>query len=352
MLFGGCSPEHTVSLQSAYSVISHIDTVKYEPVLLGINASGEWFLFSGGLEKIKNGTWDNPADCLHAIISPDRKTRGVLIFENNKVRTIRLDAGFPVLHGKNGEDGTIQGLLALAGVPVVGCYTLASALSMDKDKAHKIASATGVLVPRSFTIKYGAGRAACLADGKLYDDCPKQAAILGYPLFVKPIKAGSSYGITKVSNEKELLAAVKLAFQYDDEVIVEENIPGFEIGCAVFGTDDLIVGALDEIELAGGFFDFKEKYTLETSIIHVPARIPAELSEEAKKTAMAIYKALGCSGFARVDMFITPSGRIVFNEVNTIPGFTAHSRYPNMLKAIGMTFEEIVNKLIESTLGI
>jgi len=336
VLFGGCSPEHEVSLQSAYSLVTHIDSAKYEPVLLGINRSGEWFFFSGVPEKIRDDTWDNPNDCVKAVISPDRATHGILIIDSNNVRSIRLDAAFPVLHGKNGEDGTVQGLLELAGIPVVGCKTLAAALCMDKDRAHKIAAAVGVSVPRSFTMKNKA----------VLGDYLEQAEKLGYPLFVKPVKAGSSYGITKVSSGSELPAAVKAAFNYDDEVIVEENIAGFEIGCAVLGNDELVVGELGEIELADGFFDYKEKYMQETYTYHVPARIQAQKTWEIKNTARKIYRALGCTGFARVDVFLTPGGDIIFNEVNTIPGFTAHSHYPHMLKAAGITFEQIVDKAI------
>lgn len=336
VLFGGCSTEYEISLQSAYAVITHLDDNKYDPVLLGITPSGEWLRFSGDPEKIKDNTWSNPIDCVRAIISPSRETHGVLEFGEGEVRQIRLDAAMPVLHGKNGEDGTIQGLLELAGIPIIGCKTLCSALCMDKDKAHKLAHMAGVQIPRSFVLENDLD----------VDSSSTQADILGYPLFVKPVKAGSSVGITKVLNSKELPAAVKLAFEHDDKVIIEESIPGFEVGCAILGNDNLIVGELDEIELADGFFNYKEKYTLETSSIHVPARIPEQKSREIKNTAKIIYKALGCTGFARVDMFLTPAGEIIFNEVNTIPGFTTHSRYPNMLGAVGMTFEQVINTAI------
>lgn len=338
VLFGGCSTEYDISLQSAYAVVTHLDETKYEPVLLGITPSGEWFRFSGEPVKIKENTWYNPSDCARAIISPSRETHGMLEFDTGEIRTIRLDAAMPVLHGKNGEDGTVQGLLELAGIPVVGCSTLCSSLCMDKDKAHKLAYVAGVCVPNSFV----------LGNEMNIEYALEQAKDLDYPLFVKPVKAGSSFGITRVSNRDDLPAAIKLAFAYDDKVIVEENIPGVEIGCAVLGRDDsLIVGELDEIELADSFFDYKEKYTLETSFIHVPARIPADKADKIKETARIIYKAVGCTGFARVDMFLTPSGEIIFNEVNTIPGFTTHSRYPNMLKAIGMTFEQVIDAVIE-----
>jgi len=341
VLFGGCSTEYDISLQSAYAVITHLDINKYDPVLLGITPVGEWFHFSGDPAKIKDNTWCNPFDCVRAIISPSREAHGVLKFEAGEVRTIRLDAAMPVLHGKNGEDGTVQGLLELAGIPIVGCNSLCSALCMDKDKAHKIAHVAGVRIPRSFILEneMDAGTAW------------EQAENIGYPLFVKPVRAGSSFGITKVLNRDELPAAVNLAFGYDDRVIIEENISGFEAGCAVLGNDKLIVGELGEIELADGFFDYKEKYTPETYSFHVPARIPAQKAEEIKDTARTIYRALGCTGFARVDMFLTPSGEIIFNEVNTIPGFTTHSHYPHMLKAIGMTFEQVINTAIGLAVG-
>ena len=174
----------------------------------------------------------------------------------------------------------------------------------------------------------------------------KAAAELGYPLFVKPVRAGSSYGITKVSEEQELFRAVRKAFLYDSRIILEETVEGFEVGCALLGTERPVIGEVDEIELSEGFFDYKEKYTLKTSKIHVPARISAEKAEEIKSTALAVYRALGCTYFARVDMFLTPTGEIYFNEVNTIPGFTSHSRYPNMLKAAGMSFEKVVETLL------
>ncbi|MCL2367607.1 MAG: D-alanine--D-serine ligase VanG [Oscillospiraceae bacterium] len=343
VLFGGCSPEYEVSLKSAYSVITHMDRRKYDPVLLGITRAGEWFHFVGAPQQIVDDTWHNPANCERAIISPSREVGGVLIFGGDgSICSIGLDAAMPVFHGKNGEDGLVQGLLELAGIPIVGCGTLASALCMDKDRAHKIVGATGIRVPRAFTLQ-GAGD---------MERSAAEAEVLGYPLFVKPVKAGSSYGITKVSDKSDLAEAIEIAFRYDDAVILEENIEGFEVGCAVLGQGDhLTVGELDEIELVDGFFDFKEKYTLESSMIHVPARISAQQAVEIKAVAKRIYRALGCSGFARVDVFLTPSGEIVFNEVNTIPGFTPHSRYPNMLKAIGMSFGEVIDRVIALAVG-
>ena len=245
---------------------------------------------------------------------------------------------FPVLHGKNGEDGTVQGLLELADIPVVGCGTLSGALCMDKNKAHVVAAAAGVRVPRALTLRAGEEQGAA----------ERFAGEVGFPLFVKPVKAGSSFGITRVTEMSGLAAALDYALEYDDELIIEEGIEGFEVGCAVMGDETLTVGEVDEIELSGGFFDFQEKYNLITSTNHVPARVDGETAQRIKDTAKVIYRALGCSVLARVDMFLTPAGEIVFNEVNTIPGFTAHSRYPGMMKAAGLPFPKLLTKLIET----
>lgn len=337
VIFGGCSPEYKVSLQSASAVINHMDRSKFTPVLIGITSRGDWYLYKGTTDKITADTWENPSDCTPVAVSPNRTTPQLLIIENNQIKTLPIDAAFPLLHGKNGEDGTIQGLFELAGIPVVGCGILSSALCMDKDRAHRLAAASGVSVPTSWVLKKDMNILTAL----------EPAEKLGYPLFVKPVKAGSSFGITKVTHREKLPDAIQSAFNYDDKVIIEECISGFEVGCAVLGNSVLTVGEIDEIELTDGFFDFTEKYTLHTSAIHVPARISDATSQAIKETAMNIYRALDCRGFARVDMFLTASGEIVFNEVNTIPGFTAHSRFPNMLKAAGLSFERMITEIIE-----
>ena len=337
ILFGGCSPEYSVSLQSAYSVITHIDRKKYTPILIGISNAGDWFKYDGEIEKIPADTWCNEKDCIPVVVSPNRTVHGILTIKNGKIKEMYIDAAFPVLHGKNGEDGTVQGLFELAGIPVVGCGVLSSALCMDKDRAHKLVQAAGISVPQSFVLQNDMDAEIALM----------QAEEIGYPLFVKPVGAGSSYGITKVTERNQLPAALKLAFSYDNKVIIEECISGFEVGCAVLENDGLMVGEVDEIELEKGFFDFTEKYTLKTSSIHVPARISAEEATKIKEMAKLIYKTLDCRGFARVDMFLDDTGRIVFNEVNTIPGFTTHSRFPNMMKAIHIPFEQIISIAID-----
>lgn len=337
VIFGGHSSEYQVSLQSASAILTSIDSEKYNIIPIGITRGGDWFRYYGNYENILKDCWhEDESNCIPVVISPNRGTHGIIEFTPNGNKVTKIHAAFPVLHGKNGEDGTVQGLIELAGIPIIGCDTLSSALCMDKERAHLLVSTAGVSVPRAVVIKdYGTEEKLLVLTQNL-----------SYPLFVKPVRAGSSFGITKIYKEEELRLAVECAFEHDSEVIIEENIDGFEVGCAVLGNDNLIVGRIDEIELTNGFFDFTEKYTLKSSKIHMPARIDVSIENRIQETAKVIYKSLGCSGFARVDMFLTPDNEIVFNEVNTIPGFTPHSRYPNMMKGIGMSFSEILDKLI------
>lgn len=338
VLFGGCSPEYSVSLESAYAVITHMNRTKYTPIPIGISPTGSWYYFTGETEKIRRDTWHNPDDCTSALVSPDRGSHTLLVLHPHSTEKIHLDAAFPVLHGRNGEDGTVQGLLECADLPLVGCGVLASALGMDKNRAHKLAQAVGIAVPASYVLE----------QGDLRKNVSDIARKLGYPLFVKPVRAGSSYGITKVTAPEELPAALELAFPYDSQIMLEEAVPGIEIGCAILGNDTLTLGELDEIALADdGFFNFTEKYTLKTSAIHVPARISPEKTAEIKETAQRIYRVLGCRGFARVDLFLDQNGNVIFHEINTIPGFTPHSRYPSMMKAIGMSLEQVISSAIE-----
>jgi D-alanine---D-serine ligase len=341
VLFGGCSPEYGVSLQSAAAVLAYMDKTKYEPVPVGITHTGDWFYYTGEIGRIADDSWCGSGDCVPVTVSLNRNEQCLLLMRGDHAERLKIDVALPVLHGKNGEDGTVQGLFELAGIPVAGCGILSSALCMDKDRAHRLAKEAGIRVPVSFVSRRNADREAAAG----------RAGQIGYPLFVKPVKAGSSYGITKVSDESELQGAMELALAYDDEIMIEECISGFEVGCAVMGTGDMVLGEVDEIELAEGFFDFTEKYTLKTSAIHVPARISPDLARRVKESAKRIYRALDCRGFARVDMFLTKEEEIVFNEVNTIPGFTTHSRFPNMMKAAGISFEEVVSEILEEALS-
>ena len=341
VFFGGHSSEYGVSLESAYSVIRNLDAQKYTPLPVGITKEGKWYYFTGRAEKIRADRWQNAADCIPAALCPDRGANALLLFHKDRVERRPVDAAFPVMHGKFGEDGTIQGLISMCGLPLIGCGVLPSALCMDKARAHKLAQAAGIAAPRARVFGKSYSPQEVLGFGRF----------LGYPLFVKPVKAGSSLGVAKVFKEAELLPAVRHALEFDDEIIVEEAVNGFEVGCAVMGNRILTVGEVDEIELSGGFFDFTEKYTLKTSAIHVPARIDLDTTSRVKETGKILYRALGCSGFARVDMFLTPKNKIIFNEINTIPGFTEHSRFPGMMKAAGISFPEILCRIVKEALS-
>lgn len=330
ILFGGKSSEYEVSLQSAAAIIKNFPQEKYDLYLIGITRAGQWFHYDGEIEKISNDTWNqellNPVT---VCLEPERQA--VMEIVDNKIIYQQIDAVLPVLHGKNGEDGTVQGLMELAKIPVLGCGLLASALCMDKYRAHQLVKAAGIKVTRSVLVHN-------------INDFNVKA--LNFPLFVKPLKVGSSYGISKVVKMEELTKALEYAFNYDNEVIVEEAVEGFEVGCAIIGNDELTVGEVDEIELSGGFFDYDEKYTLKTSTIYMPARIDEVTARKIQETAKIIYQTLACQNFARVDMFLTPNNEIVFNEVNTIPGFTDHSRFPQMMKGVGFEFSELIDKIV------
>jgi len=339
VFFGGQSGEYGVSLKSAYSVLTALDRERYEIIPIGITEEGAWFVYNGNYRAVRDDEWTKDHDhLLPALISHSRPDGGILTFYGHDAKLIKIDAAFPVLHGKYGEDGTVQGLSELAGIPVIGCGTLSSALCMDKHRAHRLAAAEGISVPKAIVINKNELRN--LSDINITP-----------PFFIKPLRAGSSLGITRVTNLNQFRSAAENALLYDDEIIVERAVKGFETGCAVMGGYELITGRPDEIELSHGFFDFEEKYTLKTSEIHCPARVTPEKEREICDTAKRIYRILGCRGFARVDMFLTPSGKLVFNEVNTIPGLTNHSRFPKMMEAAGIPFPRFLDKLIGLSVG-
>ncbi len=340
IIFGGKSNEYEVSLKSASSVIDNIDKSKYRIITIGITEEGKWLRFDGSTEEIRNNTWFNNKTCKEAVLSPCTSHKGFIEFDDYSTNLVSVDLVFPVLHGKFGEDGTVQGLLELSGIPFIGCKTLSSSICMDKAIAHNIVREAGIKVAKSLTIFE--------EDDNIVDKIKEKDMKL--PLYIKPAKSGSSIGITKVYDLDKLNEALEMAFIHDNKVVIEESINGFEVGCAVLGSKNLIVGGVDEIELTKGFFNFDEKYTLETSKIHLPARIDEDKANEVKNTAIKIYKLLSCEGMARVDMFIDKDGEIFFNEVNTIPGFTGSSRYPKMMDLAGFSYTKLIDKLIEVTL--
>lgn len=336
VLFGGCSSEYSVSLVSGTSVLRNLDKEKYDISMIGITKDGDFYLYNGEVSEIEKDNWCHENTCSRITFSTNRSDHGFINLDTNTL--VKIDIAFPVLHGRNGEDGRLQGLFELAGIPYVGCDMSASLICMDKYLAHELVALKNIIVPKAYTFH---SYEATETIHETIKDLP-------YPMFVKPLKAGSSYGISKVNNVLELDNAIKLAFKYDKTIIIEENIDGFEVGCAIMGNgSDLIIGEVDEIDLHADFYNFEEKYTAKSSKIILPARLSEEEKEKIKTTALTIYKALGCKGVARVDMFYTKDKKIVFNEVNTMPGFTSHSRYPSMLKAIGYEFSAVLDNLIK-----
>ena len=339
VFFGGCSSEYEVSLQSVCGVLGALDKLRYNVRRIWITKEGEWFYYEGDTADIAEDRRKSEKSA-PVFLTQNRGRRELVVLRDGKSERVHIDVAFPVLHGRNGEDGTLQGLLELAGVPVAGCGTLASALCMDKYRAHKLVEAEGIVVPKS----------ALVSAGDSEETAQNAAKSIGFPLFVKPLRAGSSFGISRVNGLSQLAGAVKQALAYDDMAVLEECIDGVEVGCAVVGRDEPITGEIDMITLKGGFFDYNEKYTSGTAQIQVPAKISEEQAEVVKSAAKRIYKALDCSGFARVDMFLTAQGELFFNEVNTIPGFTSHSRFPRMMEAAGFSMSEVLDMMIGGAL--
>jgi len=342
VIFGGFSPEYEVSLKSAYSIINAVDREKYDVILVGITNRGQWFRYSGPVEDIPSDKWHVDESRLRrAFIVPERGG-GLLEFFDGAAVPTPVDVVFPVLHGRYGEDGTVQGLCELAGIPVVGAGSASSALCMDKDRSNKLVSLAGIKLPKS----------VCFEFVPTDEELLSAAGELKLPVFVKPVKAGSSFGISLVESYSELSEAVKEALRFDDAVLVEERVDGFETGCAVVGNSDLIVGRADEIELSHGFFDYEEKYTPKTSKIHMPARIDEDTETRIREAAKVVYRTLGCSGYCRIDIFLSRDGEIFFNEANTIPGFTSNSRFPKMMQGIGIEYPALVDMLIKLALEV
>lgn len=344
VLFGGVSPEHEVSLMSAFAVLSHFPTDCYEAIPIGIARDGAWLRYRGPLSRIAEGTWaDRPGDTrpVRASFGPEG---GLYEVVDGLARRLPLNRVLPVLHGPNGEDGAVAGLCQLLGIPVAGCPMMASALCMDKHRAHELAHSAGVEVPRGIVVHRKSGNAGAVA--------ARVAEELGLPLFVKPLRGGSSLGISKVGDIAALDAALEAAFVYDEAALIEEAVNGIEVGCAILGTPGtgrpLGVSRPDKIECHGTFNDYEGKYGGTPVAVHCPARVDAATEERIRQAAVTVYEALGCAGFARVDLFLTPEGRILLNEVNTMPGMTEHSRFPLMGATLGLDFPQLVRTLVES----
>ena len=345
ILFGGMSPEHEVSLRSAESVLNNIDHEKYNVFPVGITKDGDWMLFGGkDYAELPAGTWmNNEANC-RAAISPIRG-QGLLRFEGDCVVRERIDVVFPVMHGENCEDGAVQGLLELAGIPYVGPHVAASAVAMDKTLTKLVVDQAGVPqaawhLVRSAELEHNVDHVVEALEQKFT-----------YPMFVKPAGTGSSVGVSKAANREALGTALYAAAKFDTKILVEEFIDGREIEVAVMGNDSPAASVCGEIDSGAEFYDYEAKYVTDTSVAYIPARISEEVEEQVRELAVKVYSAIGCQGLSRVDFFVTHEGnRIVFNEINTLPGFTSISMYPKLFAASGIPYGQLIDELLKLAL--
>lgn len=333
VLFGGLSTEHEVSRLSAYSVLTNIDKNIYEVIMVGLTKNGDWLPYEGSIEKLKDGSWE---------------TESRVIYGENTglcpgLELIRkADVVFPVLHGMYGEDGTVQGLLELMGIPYVGCNVLAAAVGMDKAYSKIVFEKVGIPQCKHLVVH----RNELEKNAQVIMDQIEME--LGYPCFVKPSNSGSSVGVHKVKDREDLYNSLKDASEFDRKVIVEEFINGREIECAVLGNFEPEASLAGEIIPSKEFYDYEDKYLSGNSITEIPAMLPIDVMECVRKLAKQAFLALDCSGLSRVDFFYEKStGRLLLNEINTMPGFTEISMYAKLWAAMGVDYSKLVTKLIE-----
>ena len=341
VLFGGISPEHEVSLRSAESVLNHMDPEKYNIFPVGITKEGDWILYTGtDYSLLPTGQWRDYPGNRRATISPVRG-QGLLSFEGDCVVRERIDVVFPVLHGENGEDGAMQGLLQMAGIPYVGPHVSASAVAMDKTLTKLVADQAGI--PQADWQLVRAGDLELRMDAIL-EHLEQRFA---YPMFVKPAGTGSSVGVSKAADRNALRSALLAASVYDQKILVEEFIRGREVEVAVMGNESPVASVCGEIDSGADFYDYDAKYITDTSTAYIPARIPEDVEEQVRDAAVRVYTAIGCQGLSRVDFFVTyEDDRVVFNEINTLPGFTSISMYPKLFAASGIPYDQLIDELI------
>jgi len=354
LLFGGRSSEHAISIVTAAGVMGAIDKDKYDVIPIGITKHGQWIIPDPKLltstlegEQLPEVVANSEGEVMLSLLDANHTLRQVW---PDRVPDVlgQIDVVFPVLHGPFGEDGTLQGLLELADIPYVGCGVIASAAGMDKHYMKVVFESAGLAV--------GPYEVVTARDWKTnQDEVIKRISRLKFPLFVKPARAGSSIGITRITSLAELPAAMDLAHQSDPKVIVEQGIEGREVECAVLGShgDQLPRASLPgEVVVAGAdFYDFESKYLGEGDVtLQIPADLPPEVIEKVRATAIAAFEALECEGLSRVDVFVTPDGNVIVNEINTMPGFTPISMYPAMWAASGIEYPKLIDELIELAL--
>ena len=345
VIFGGVSSEHEVSRMSVTSILENLDRDKYDVHMVGITKEGKWLLYTGEVQEIVSGAWEQ-GPVTPTFLSPDPSVHGLVSLQDGKAQIIPVDVIFPALHGKNGEDGTIQGLFQLSGIPFVGCDAESSAICMDKAVTHSLLSAADI--EQAHYLWFYSDR---------FDAAPdtikqKIQARFDFPVFVKPAKAGSSVGVSKVERAEDLDEAIRKAAKEDKKVVVEEGIDGQEVECAVLGNRDCEASLVGEIGASAQFYDYDDKYINGTSQLYIPARIPEETSEKIRQVAVRAFRLLGCSGLARVDFFVTKGDhRVILNEINTLPGFTSISMYPKLWMAMGLTYSQLLDRLIDLALA-
>jgi len=338
IIFGGKSAEHEVSLQSAKNIIAAIDREKYEPILIGIDKEGKWHLL--GEDDFLSQENDpgkislNVKSDRQVVLAPE--SQGEIVFLNTRKESVHIDVVFPILHGTFGEDGTIQGLLEIADIPFVGSGVLGSAVGMDKDVMKRLLRDAGI--PQSKFL---------VCREKLVSSYEEVTKVLGTPIFVKPANAGSSVGVSKVRTEEEYAVAIREAFLYDQKIVIEENITGREIECAILGNESPIASVPGEVVLQSDFYSYEAKYIdAGSASIEIPAKLSNEKVIEIQALAIKTFQVLSCEGIGRVDMFLKENGDILVNEINTMPGFTKVSMYPKLFEASGIPYEELIDRLI------
>lgn len=347
VIFGGQSSEHEVSRVSAQSVISNLNRDKYDIVMLGITKDGRWLSYDGPVEELASGGWqalaEAKAKAQPALEAVGSSARDILKVAGAESEARGIDVVFPVLHGCNGEDGTIQGLFELAGIPYVGCGVLGSALGMDKAYSKIIFEKEGI--PQGDYLVFNRKQVASDMDRII----EQVEAKLSYPCFVKPSNAGSSVGVSKAHDRSELVKALELAARHDRRILVEEYINGREVECAVLGNDDPVASTVGEVVPCNEFYDYEAKYSSgDNSQVIIPADLPEETIAKIREYAVRAFKALDCSGLSRVDFFVhKETGKIYINEINTLPGFTSISMYPKLWEASGLPYGQLLERLID-----
>ena len=344
VLFGGQSSEHEVSCKSAVNVIRNIDPERYDTVLVGITKSGRWLLVDS-VGEIEQDTWRETGK--PAWLLPDAEEKAVLCEDGGAFRRIPVDVAFPVLHGLYGEDGTVQGIFELAKLRYVGCGVLASAVSMDKFYTKIIVDSLGTVRQAAYV--------PVLAEQLVDMDAvvSRVESRFAYPVFIKPSRAGSSCGVTKAENREMLVSGLRLAAQHDRKILVEEMIVGREVECAVFGggSEEIRAFGVGEVQAAADFYDYDAKYNNPESRTVVDPELPAGAKEKVMKDAVDIFRAVDGYGLARIDFFVREDGTVIFNELNTMPGFTAISMYPMIAEGAGIDKKALMTKLIELGTG-